>query len=162
MQFSRLQFTVRGMMVAVVMTALAFCNPQLGTMLLIFSGAVFAVRSRLAASTAATSYHWSTAYLVSLASLYLPFAWVLGDYPWDDYRWHWIKLWPVLPGLVAGMLVHPNDYWVFLISGVVTVLLVLLLTVLGALSRRVLILTTAVTLIGSVLESCLAYQLFLF
>ena len=43
--------------------------------------------------------------LLVLFCLYAPYAWlVLIDYPWDSYRWQWIKMWPVLPGI----LVHLN------------------------------------------------------
>src|SRR3954452_18627642 len=39
---------------------------------------------------------------LALACLYAPYAWlVLIDHPWDSYRWHWIRMWPVLPGLLV-------------------------------------------------------------
>ena len=32
----------------------------------------------------------------------LPYGWLVADdFPWRDYRLGWIKMWPVLPGLVA-------------------------------------------------------------
>jgi hypothetical protein len=95
-----------------------------------------------------------------VACLYLPFAWVVWDYPWDDYRWSWIKLWPVLPGLVAGIFVHPNVDLMGLVSGTTALLLVALFTRLGASGRAALIGVNAIVLIGAGLESWIAYQLF--
>ena len=44
-----------------------------------------------------------------LAVVYAPFcAWVfLEDYPWDQYRWHWVKVLPLMPTLLpADLLVR--------------------------------------------------------
>jgi hypothetical protein len=161
MSVIRLRFTVQRMMATVAVLALALFDARLTTFLLLASGAAVAVRSLLAGPTGGRPRPWAVPYLVTLACLYLPFAWVLGDYPWDSYRWHWIKLWPVLPGLVAGMFVHPNDSAMALVSGATSVLLVLLFTRLGTSGRKTLVMANGVALVGSGLQSRLAYQLFL-
>ncbi|MBM4107499.1 MAG: hypothetical protein FJ255_01580 [Phycisphaerae bacterium] len=58
------------------------------------------------------------------AALYLPFTWVLWiDYPWTDYRWLWVKMLPVLPGLLPSRLIvgHAAPEWVlFTLAGVLS------------------------------------------
>src|SRR4051812_46441592 len=122
MRVPGVRFTLRRMMVGVAVLALALFDARLTTSLLLGTVAVLAVGSLLTGRTRP----WAVPYLVTLACLYLPFAWVLGDYPWDSYRWQWVKLWPVLPGLVAGLLFHPNDTAMTLVSGATAVLLVAL------------------------------------
>jgi hypothetical protein len=160
MRVPRVRFTVQGMMAAVAVVALALFDTQLTMLLLLGTGAVLAVGSLLAERTGGRPRPWAVPYLVTLACLYLPFAWVLGDYPWDSYRWHWVKLWPVLPGLVAGLFVHRNDSAMTLVLGATSVLLVLLFTTLGTSGRKALVVANGLALVGSGLESWLAYQLF--
>jgi hypothetical protein len=161
MRLPRLRITVGRLMIAVAVIALGLVNAQLITLLLILIGSVVAIRSLLAEPTGGRSRHWGVSYFVTLACLYLPFAWVVWDYPWDSYRWGWIKLWPVLPGIIAGMFVHPSEYTMNLVSGAVAVFLVVLFTRLGGSGRRALLGASGIALIGSVLESWFAYQLFL-
>lgn len=149
-------------MIAVAIAALAFCDPQVTTLLVISATSLLAIRSLLIKPASERPRSWAVPFLVSLACLYLPFAWVLGDYPWDGYRWHWIKLSPVLPGLIAGMFVHPNDYAMTLISGAVTLTLLALFTMVGRSGRVGLVVGNGIALIGAGLESAVAYQLFLF
>jgi hypothetical protein len=161
MRLPRLRFTVGRLMVAVAVIALAIFNAQLTTLLFVLIGSAVAIRSLLAEPAGGRSRHWAVSYFVTLACLYLPFAWVVRDYPWDSYRWGWIKLWPVLPGIVAGMFVHPSEYAMNLVSGAVAVLLVVLFTRLGSSGRRALLGASGIALIGSLFESWFAYQLFL-
>ena len=102
---------------------------------------------------------WSLAWTV--ACLYLPFAWVvLMDYPWNSYHWHWVSMWPVLPGFFAGIPFHPNDRAMMLAMGAATVVLVGLGTFFG---RRSAVWTIAVTfvLLGiSIFSSFVAYAVF--
>src|SRR5262249_14186004 len=154
------RFTVRRMMAAVAIIALAFFDARLTTSLVILGASVVAIRSLLAEPSGRRSHHWAVPYFVTLSCLYLPFAWVIWDYPWDDCGWHWVKLWPVLPGLVAGMFVHGNDAAMALVSGAVAVLFVALFTALGTTGRAALVVANGIALIGSGLESWLAYQLF--
>src|SRR5690606_2827623 len=96
-----------------------------------------------------------------LASLYLPFSWlILMSGPWDSYRWHWIKLWPVLPGLPAGLVLHPKDHAENLLSGIVTAILIAIVTAMGARSRRALIITNMIALSCASMTSWLAFALF--
>jgi hypothetical protein len=161
MRVARARFTVQQLMAAVAVFALALSDAQLTTFVLIVTGAVVAVRSLFAERTGGRSCRWAIPYFVTLACLYLPFAWVLCDYRWDSYRWHWVKLWPVLPGLVAGLFVHPNDYAMALISGTMAVFLIVLFTTLGTSGRKAMVVANGLALVGSALESWLAYQLFL-
>ncbi len=157
----RIRFTVRRLMIAVAVIALAFFDARLATFVVIVSGSLFASCSLLAEPVGGRSRRWAVPFFVSLACLYLPFAWVIWDYPWDDYRWHWIKLWPILPGLAAGMFLHPNDSAMALVSGAVAVLLLAFLTATGASGRAALVVSNGIALIGCGLESWLAYHLFL-
>jgi hypothetical protein len=150
------------MMIAVAVVALACYDAQLTVFLLILATSAVAIRSRAAEPIGERSRHWAVPYFVTLACLYLPFLWVLWDYPWDSYRWTWVKLWPVLPGLVAGMFVHPNDLAMVRASAVTAALLVTVFTKLGSTGRAGLIVTNGLALIGAALESWFVYQLFLF
>src|SRR6516225_8583185 len=78
--------------------------------------------------------------LLVLVCLYAPYAWlVLIDYSWDGYRWLWIKLWLVLPGILVPLIqpIHRLPDWMgFIIMGVVTCGIVALSTVFAARSKR--------------------------
>jgi hypothetical protein len=40
-----------------------------------------------------------------LLVIYAPYCWLIFmDYPWDSYRWQWMRMWPVLPGFVIYFL----------------------------------------------------------
>lgn len=58
------------------------------------------------------SRRWILAW--TLAVVYLPYCWlVFIDDAWDSYRWHWIRLWTVLPGHVFCFLIErclPNSW----------------------------------------------------
>ena len=78
--------------------------------------------------------------LLVLVCLYAPYAWlVLIDYPWDSYRWLWIKMWLVLPGILVhfSQTIHLLPDWSgFIIMGAVTCGIVALSTVQAARSKR--------------------------
>jgi hypothetical protein len=148
-------------MAVVAVVALALIDPGLTTFLSILITSAVAIRSLLLEPVGARPRPWAIPYFVTLACLYSPFAWVVWDYPWDGYRWGWVKLWPVLPGLVAGMFAHPDDSAMTRISGAAAVLLVAVFTTLGRLGRAALVVSSLVALIGSGLESWVAYQLFI-
>lgn len=148
------RFTIRGLMIAVVALALLLADPRLGTLLLILAGSV-------AAFVTGKRSRWAVPYGVTLACVYLPYAWlVLIDYPWNSYRWTWVMLWPILPGLLAGIFFHPNDAVEFFVDGVVALALVLLFTRLGAIGRRSLVVASGVALLLEAVASFVAYQLF--
>lgn len=53
---------------------------------------------------------WCTALVVVLLCMYAPFCWLfIFDYPWSPYRWHWIRMAPVLPGFLAALPMPPTD-----------------------------------------------------
>src|SRR5688500_387968 len=75
---------------------------------------------------------------VTLACLYLPYGWLLVDDSFSAYRWTWIKIWPILPGLSTFLLIGPHvtALKLFTAMGVMTVLAVTPFVFLAARSRR--------------------------
>jgi hypothetical protein len=103
---------------------------------------------------------------MALASLYAPYAWLLLiDHPWNSYRWHWIHMWPVLPGLLVHAIpaVHRQPDWVgYLLMGAVTVLILIPIVVLAQRNLRTAILVAVVVGALSSANAWIAYELFLF
>ena len=103
--------------------------------------------------------------LLVLVCLYAPYAWlVLIDYPWDSYRWLWIKMWLVLPGILVHLIqaIHLLPDWMgFLIMGAVTCGIVALSTVLAARSKRSAIIVSVIVGLLSCANSWISYRLFL-
>jgi hypothetical protein len=103
--------------------------------------------------------------LLVLVCLYAPYAWlVLIDYPWDSYRWLWIKMWLVLPGILVHLIqaIHLLPDWMgFLIMGAVTCGIVALSTVLAARSKKSAIITSIIVGLLSCANSWITYKLFL-
>jgi hypothetical protein len=101
-----------------------------------------------------------------LVCLYAPYAWlVLIDYPWDGYRWLWIKLWLVIPGILVLLNrgIHLLPGWAgFLIMGLVACGIVVLCTVLAARSKRSAIVVSIIVGLVSSANSWISYQLFCF
>lgn len=104
------------------------------------------------------------AWLLVQTGLYLPFGWLLlGPYPWDQYHLQWLRLWPVLPGLIAGVPFHHEaDALEFMAMAVGTVLLVAALSGLGRLGRAGLIAALIAALGAGSLTSIAARSLYLF
>jgi len=80
-----------------------------------------------------------------LLAVYLPNTWVFWiDYPYNDYRWVWIKLTALLPAMLGtawlmqifGLRNHLSDAWNFVILGAVTACIVAAGVHLGRRSRR--------------------------
>jgi hypothetical protein len=82
------------------------------------------------------------------------------DYGWGTYRLHWLNLWPILPGIAVGMLLHPQDVIEFAVMGITTLVLLVVLTWLGAGRPRRLVLVAVFALIISIPQAFLAYALF--
>lgn len=98
------------------------------------------------------------------ASLYGPFGWLLlvGNCS-DSYRWQWLNLWPILPGIVPGALgFHPHDWIEFPVMGLVTLGLLIGLTRLGCRGGTRLAFAVGTALIVSVPSAWIAYALFRF
>ena len=99
---------------------------------------------------------------LTLACVYLPYVWLLGDYPWHDYRLTWIKMWPVLPGLVTFFVVGPHgtNTLHFSAMGAMTVVALGLFLLLAARSRRWVPISTALALALSLANSWIAYAIY--
>jgi hypothetical protein len=96
-----------------------------------------------------------------LVSLYAPFAWLLClDYPWNGYRWFWTKLWPLLPGFIPGMLVHPHQPDEFVVMGLATIGILLVAVCTGRRSRIAFAFGLLSCLLWSLLNSLSAYHAF--
>lgn len=93
--------------------------------------------------------------------LYAPYAWLLTiDYLWSSYRWSWIRMWPVLPGLLPASWVTNAEpaRWVLAIASVVA--LVGLMTWLAIRGGRAFYIAIGLLLPASILASFVLYQLF--
>ncbi len=109
---------------------------------------------------------WSL--LVIHVCLYAPFSWLLWiNHGWQGgYRWHWVKMWPVLPGFVPGLLLRNFVNWqedggMILVMALATVLQIVLFTGMGRRGRVSLIASAAVALTGATASSWIAYRVFL-
>jgi hypothetical protein len=104
--------------------------------------------------------------LLVMVCLYAPYSWlVLIDYPWDAYRWLWIKLWLVLPGILVllSRTIHLLPDWMrLLIMGAVASGIVALSTVIAARSKRSAIMVSIIVGLLSCANSWISYRLFLF
>lgn len=91
--------------------------------------------------------------------LYLPFSWLLMEEPdWSDYLLHWIKLWPILPGLIPGaFLFHPYQFTEFITMGLTTVMLLTTLTWIGSRNRYGLLVAAAIALLVAIPSSIIAH-----
>ena len=98
---------------------------------------------------------------ITLLCLHGPFSWLLTiSYPWDSYRMTWLMLWPILPGLWAGLPFHPRAFVEFPMMALATLALVGSLTYIstkGAVGR---IASALIGLAISVPTAMLAYSLF--
>jgi hypothetical protein len=93
--------------------------------------------------------------------LYAPFAWLLCiDYGWGSYRLHWLNMWPILPGIAVGMLLHPWEVIEYVVMGITTLVLLVGLTWLGRGSKWRLALAAGIALVIAVPQAFLAYALF--
>ena len=158
----RPRITIRQWMIAVVFIAMGLYSVELGVLTVVAALALAAVRCLVKAPDDSPALRWSASYLVTVACLYWPYAWLLLiDYGWNAYRWFWIAMWPVLPGFTAGMVVHPNETAMRYAMGLATCLLIALFTWLGSFGRRALVASSIVALIGSGLQSGLSYAIYL-
>lgn len=149
-------------MIAVAAAALILWRVEVGVLILL---AVLALRAGYLARTTPAGSHarrWANSYLVNLTCVYLPYGWVLGGYPWSSYRWDWITMWPVLPGLFAAMMIHPvDDRLERFVMGVAALLFLAFFTALGSLGRQSLVGAAAAALMGSAFFAWIAYAIYL-
>jgi hypothetical protein len=99
---------------------------------------------------------------VMVFCLHAPFTWVvLIDYSWSSYRWSWVRLWPVLPGLLPASVLHRAPDWIGLtVMGLVTAGLLALTTWIGRRGPATLRITAAVVLALSIANASIAYVLY--
>ncbi len=99
---------------------------------------------------------------VIVAGAYLPYAWLLGGRPWSDYEWHWIGLWPLLPGLIPGAyLFHGvNETLEIVAMATTTIFLLTIATTLAARGRWWLVMTGIIVLALSAVNSFGVYAAF--
>lgn len=103
---------------------------------------------------------------VILLCVYLPYSWLLWiDYPWNDYRWTWLAMSPLMPGLVPAVWVNAvtrlnSEYLTFPLAVLLTVIWIVALTLLGMRRRRYLIVAALIALVISIPCALGAYSLF--
>ena len=100
---------------------------------------------------------------LTVACVYLPYAWlVLDGFPWRDYRLQWIKMWPILPGLITFFVVGPHgtNLLHFTAMGAMTVIALGLFLLLAARSRRWFPIPTVIVLALSAGNSWIAYAVY--
>src|SRR4051812_11410556 len=169
MRLPPVRFTVRRMMAAVAVIALALVSVELATSLLILAVSILAVRSRFAEPVGRRSRRWAIPYLVTLACLYLPLGWVAWDHPWEEEsRWAGIKFWPVSPGLSAGLFANsfmsdggysPDERTIALVMSAGAVFRIAVFTWLGSLGRAAMVVANLIAVIATWLESSLLHEL---
>jgi len=99
--------------------------------------------------------------MITLVCLYGPFSWLLViSYPWNGYRWFWVMLWPILPGLLAGLPFHPRQSVEFTVMGMTTMAVIGLLTYLGTKGIFGRIASAVIALAISVPTALLSFTLF--
>jgi len=101
-------------------------------------------------------------FAVMLFCAYAPYLWLFGGYPWDDYRWGWIGMWPVLPGLLPGAYFFhaKNDVLEMGCAGLAAVLFVGTATLISLRGKWFLLATSVVVLALSILNSMAVYGAF--
>ncbi len=104
---------------------------------------------------------WLSSVGTVVICLYAPFSWVL----WINYpriSWFWLRLWPILPGFVPGMLSsYPDRILMFPTMGLAALVLLVALTWLGARGRVPLAVAAIVALMISMPSAWIAYRAFL-
>jgi len=110
---------------------------------------------------------WLIAALVMFVVIYAPYSWLLMDYPWSDYRWSWIKMWPGLPVILPVSMAGRN-IGLEVDDGLGLIMLDLLglglwigLAWIGSRGRKRLIAIAVVVLLLSLLNSWGLYHLYL-
>ncbi len=110
---------------------------------------------------------WLLALAIMAFAMYAPFSWLLFiDYPWNDYHWLWLRMWPILPGLPATILLrfvtHDRlpDWGEFVCMGIFAFAALLLFAWLGTRGKWWLIMTAIIVLALSCYNGWVGYMLF--
>jgi hypothetical protein len=103
---------------------------------------------------------------IALLCLYAPYSWLaFTSHPLNDYSLLWIKIWPILPGLLTHVFpaVHQRPDWVgYMAMGLVTITIQIVVAILLSRGRRTAIVTLVVVGLLSCLNSLFANSLFWF
>lgn len=97
------------------------------------------------------------------AAMYLPFAWLLRlDFTNNSYHLQWLRMWPVMPGLAAGIPFkrYFDDPGLYVGSGIATAIILLGLTYVAVRFRFGLLFSIAAALALSIPTSILSYWMF--
>jgi hypothetical protein len=111
---------------------------------------------------------WLISMAIMTIVLYAPYSWLLLiEYPWNEYRWFWIRMWPGLPLLLPGSLLSRRLFDVDVDEGIGLVVLIAMgvslmlgLSWLGTRGRRILTITAVIVLTLSSLNAWCVYQVF--
>ncbi len=154
--------TVGRWLIVVAIIAVGLVHVALGVFVFVFVLAGLALLCLAARPINPDSARWAKSYLLTIACLYLPYGWlIVQDYPWNSYHWYWIRLWPVLPGLLGGLLIHPIEETAErMVMAAITVVMIAGFSSLGSLSRSARIGMSAVAFVGSCVLSYVAYSVF--
>jgi hypothetical protein len=111
---------------------------------------------------------WIASLAIMFLALYAPYSWLLWiNYPWSEYRWLWIKMWPGLPMILPITLtsrrwldIKPDEGAGLALMIGLSVVLWLGLSWLGARRTRLLPALASIVLTLSILNSIGLYHLF--
>ncbi|MCB9924405.1 MAG: hypothetical protein H6822_19660 [Planctomycetaceae bacterium] len=100
-------------------------------------------------------------FVITLA-FYLPYVWLLSLNFTNDYHLHWIKMWPILPGLVLAHLgLHQQPDWISqTASAAISLFLIGIAVLLGRRGTWWLVGVATITLLASIFNSVVCYALF--
>ena len=108
------------------------------------------------------------AIMMALA-FYGPYSWVLWiDYPWDEYRWHWVNMWPAMPLLLPATItlrslfaIEVDEAIAIWVTAAVCAALLYLLIRIAAKGWSIAALVSLIVLVGSCVHSWMLYHAFL-
>lgn len=110
---------------------------------------------------------WRARACVLAAAMYAPYGWLLVmNYPWNEYRWMWIKMWLALPCLVPSMLlrrlisIELDDLVSVLVMSLVAVGSVVMLTQFTKNRGKWMVIATTGVLVYSTVTSFMLYHAF--
>lgn len=106
---------------------------------------------------------WKTrrAVLMLLPAMYVPYAWLLDDWPWSEYQRQWIAIVWHLPGILAEVATHPSGKVVLAVVTSLATLVVFFCSIFAARrSLRSAWITCLVVCLASAANSLLSYALF--
>jgi hypothetical protein len=96
-----------------------------------------------------------------LIAIYAPYCWLLTmDYPWSSHRWTFIKMWPILPGLLPATLIMRMNSGMMIVAILTIVMILAAMTWAACRGWRLFLVVLTALLAISILESWCVYHLF--